>query len=226
MPRLPLLLPLASLLLAAQQPEPAPPRLTIISDLAARLEIDGAPAGALQANVPLAISLTPGEHSVRATPEGGPAWSKDVVVSSALPNSLTLPLRSHVQRAAIEKTGYWHDDRTGLVWLSADNGSGVTVSQAHSWCRTRKTGGFSDWRLPQIQELHTLFGGPPDERGFRPAAPLKITGWSWSATTGNEPAENWALDLGDGARASVAAGDAGLNRALCVRSTGPDLAQM
>ncbi|MBC7926115.1 MAG: DUF1566 domain-containing protein [Bryobacteraceae bacterium] len=137
----------------------------------------------------------------------------------------TLPTKADivgepVQRAEIQKAGFWTDARTSLMWAAADSGSGVTVSQAHSYCKKLSLGGFADWRLPQIDQLQALFGGEPDERGFRVVAPLKLTGWSWSASAGNEPAENWSLDLGDGARASVAAGDAGLNRALCVRTAG------
>lgn len=156
---------------------------------------------------------------LQALPAGdAPAWRKTVMVSSAFVADVKIPLRSHLERIEIEKSGLWKDERTGLTWIASDSGSGVTVSQAHSYCIRLTTGGFHDWRLPSIEQLQTLFGGEADERGFRVIAPLKLTGWSWSSTQGNEPAENWTLDLGDGARASVAAGDAGLNRALCVRS--------
>ncbi len=112
---------------------------------------------------------------------------------------------------------YWVQKERGLMWAATDNGSGVTVSQAKSYCSKLKAGGLDGWRLPEIDELQGLFGGTADERGFRVRGPLKLSGWAWSATTGNEEAENWALDFGDGARASIVAGDAGLNRALCVR---------
>jgi hypothetical protein len=199
--------------------EPEAPKLTITVDLPARLEIDGKDSGTIQPGSPIQLQVTPGEHQIAATPEaGGPAWRKPVLVSSALPTSLSIPLRAHILRADIQKKGYWSDERTGLLWAAADSGSGVTVSQARSYCHQLTAGGFHDWRLPEINEVQTLFGGQPDERGFRVVAPLKLSGWAWSATRGNEAAENWTLDLGDGARASVAAGDAGLNRALCVRS--------
>ncbi|HEU0124121.1 MAG TPA: DUF1566 domain-containing protein [Bryobacteraceae bacterium] len=195
--------------------------LTITTDAPARLEIDGAPAGPVQPGTPLQLKTSPGEHLILATPEsGGPSWRKAVAVSSALPNTLALPLLTHLRRVEIQKIGFWKDERTALIWAAVDSGSGVTVSQAHAYCRQLAAGGFHDWRLPRIDELQTLFAGSTatsDERGFRLIAPLKLSGWSWSADEGREPAENWTLDLGDGARASVAAGDAGLNRALCVR---------
>lgn len=141
-----------------------------------------------------------------------------ILLSAALPTHVQIPLQSHLLRGTIQQLGHWTDPRTQLTWAAADNGAGVTVSQARHHCDTLKIGHLHTWRLPTIDELQTLFGGPPDERGFRVIAPLKLSGWAWSSSVGNEPAEHWALDFGDGARASVVAGDAGLNRALCVHS--------
>lgn len=197
---------------------PPEPNLRVRSDLTARLEIDGTDAGLLEPGVWRQLQLAPGEHQIQVKPPSGTGlWKRTVIVSSALPTQLDIPLRSALLREEVTRLGYWRDSRTNLIWAAADSGSGVTVSQARSFCRNLSSGGFQDWRLPEISELQTLFGGPADERGFRVVAPLKLTGWSWSTTQGQEPAENWTIDLGDGARASVAAGDAGLNRALCVR---------
>ncbi|QOY89396.1 Lcl C-terminal domain-containing protein [Paludibaculum fermentans] len=218
-----ILLLFAPLAWAAQEPAAV---LAITSDAPAAIELDGNPIGRLDPGTPLRIQTTPGEHILQALPAGGaPAWRKTVMVSSAFPADVKIPLRSHMERIEIEKSGLWKDERTGLTWSAADSGSGVTVSQAHAYCGRLTTGGFQDWLLPSIEQLQTLFGGEADERGFRVIAPLKLTGWSWSSTQGNEPAENWTLDLGDGARASVAAGDAGLNRALCVRPAPPESAK-
>ncbi|MBV8706090.1 MAG: hypothetical protein JO028_02790 [Acidobacteriaceae bacterium] len=53
--------------------------------------------------------------------------------------------------------------------------------------------------------------------GYYVKGPIKLTGWQCSSTAGQQEGEAWALDFGDGGRASVAAGDFGLNRALCAR---------
>jgi hypothetical protein len=209
-------------------PENAPLAvLNLSSDLPASLQMDGKDAGSLSPGAIHSIAVAPGSDEIVAIPVG-PAitpWRKSVSVSSALASPVvTIPLRLHLLSLDIQKAGYWNDSRTGLAWAGADSGSGVTVSQAHQYCRQLASGGFHDWRLPAISELQTLFSSSsatPDERGFRLVAPLRLTGWSWSSSQGNEPAENWTLDLGDGARASVAAGDAGLNRALCVRAETP-----
>jgi Protein of unknown function (DUF1566) len=116
-----------------------------------------------------------------------------------------------------EDRGTWTDPATKLVWASSDNGQGVTWSQAAYYCRNLTVGGFKDWTLPSIDELHGLFGGPADANGHHLNGPIKVTGWAWSSTPGQESGEQWALDFGDGGRASVVTGDSGLNRALCVR---------
>ena len=203
-------------------PPPAVVKFSVVADLEAALELDGKPIGAVAAGQRTEWEAAPGEHRLVAYPATGATsaaapWRKLVLVSAALPTQVVIPLKAHVLRGEIQQQGFWKDERTGLQWAGADNGSGVTVSQAHHYCRTLELAGAKDWRLPAIHELQALFGGPADDRGFRVIVPLKLSGWAWSSTEGNEPAENWALDFGDGSRASVVAGDSGLNRALCVR---------
>ena len=113
--------------------------------------------------------------------------------------------------------GTWTDPQTRLMWIPADNGYGVTAIQAGNYCRSLRLEGYNDWSLPTIDELHGLFGGPATSSGHRITAPIKLTGWQWSSTPGQHRGQQWALDFGDGARASIVSGDSGLNRALCLR---------
>jgi len=117
---------------------------------------------------------------------------------------------------------YWVDPETKKMWLAADNGSGVSLSQAKRYCRESSVGGFADWTLPSISDLQGLFGGHADQQGHHVKGPIKLTGWQWSASPGQQDGEAWTLDFGDGGQASVAAGDSGLNRALCVRQLRQD----
>lgn len=110
----------------------------------------------------------------------------------------------------------WTDPSLSLVWTVTDSGSPVTFSQASYYCSHLDLNGHKDWRLPTIDELQTMFGGPANASGHHILGPLKLTGWQWSSTLGKEKGEAWALDFGDGGRASVVMGDSGLNRALCV----------
>ena len=111
----------------------------------------------------------------------------------------------------------WNQPSTGLTWARRDNGVAVSASQAARYCTALTLGGYHDWRLPNIEELQSLFGGDADANGRHTLGPVTLTGWAWSATPGQEPGEQWALDFGDGGRASAVTGDSGLNRALCVR---------
>ncbi|MBV9771015.1 MAG: DUF1566 domain-containing protein [Bryobacterales bacterium] len=115
------------------------------------------------------------------------------------------------------KPEYWIDPDTHLMWTAADNGSGVSWIQAERYCRDLRLGGFHNWKLPTIDDLQGLVAGAETQAGYRIRAPIKLTGWQWSSTPGKQDGEGWALDFGDGGRASVAAGDSGLNRALCIR---------
>jgi hypothetical protein len=124
-----------------------------------------------------------------------------------------IPIASFPQSAP----QFWTDPATHLVWAIADNGSGVTQAQAAYYCRSLTLGGHSDWALPSIDELQGLFGGAANDHGYHLIAPIRTTGWAWSSSPGKEHGEMWALDFGDGGRASVVTGDSGLNRALCVR---------
>jgi Protein of unknown function (DUF1566) len=153
----------------------------------------------------------------RSRPRGEPAWKQIVELKETQARTLTIPLATLVTRAEIQGRGYWMDPRTRLLWAAADNGSAVSWSQATYYCHHLTLGGHHDWTLPAIDDLQDIFGGTANDRGYRLVAPLSLTGWAWSSTPGKEAGEGWVLDFGDGARASVVAGDAGLNRAPCVR---------
>ncbi len=120
-----------------------------------------------------------------------------------------------------EDRSYWIDPATRLMWAAADNGSGISLSQAKRYCSESALAGFKDWTLPSIDEMQQIFGGAENPEGRHVKGPLRLTGWEWSSTPGQQDGEGWVLDFGDGARASVAAGDSGLNRALCVRGRQP-----
>lgn len=115
------------------------------------------------------------------------------------------------------KVASWTDPSTGKTWTAADNGAAVSWAQAARYCGSLSLAGHHDWKLPSIDELQHLVGPAANAAGFRIIGPIQLTGWAWSSTPGIEAGESWALDFGDGGRASVVAGDSGLNRALCVR---------
>ena len=188
------------------------------TDLECRLSVDGKHQGIVNPKPELRLTLPLREHRLEAVPLAGDgAWQKTVEIQESNPTTVTIPLRAAVAQIEMERRGYWIDSKTRLMWAAADNGSAVSWGQAALHCRSSVLGGFHDWSLPAIDDLQSIFGGTSDDRGYRIVSPIKLTGWAWSSTPGKQQGEAWALDFGDGGRASVMAGDAGLNRALCVR---------
>ncbi|MGV8081931.1 MAG: ankyrin repeat domain-containing protein [Syntrophales bacterium] len=55
---------------------------------------------------------------------------------------------------------------TGLMWAAKDNGCYIDWQNAKIFCESYNGGGYSDWRLPTIDELAGLY----DESKSRPAA--------------------------------------------------------
>jgi len=53
--------------------------------------------------------------------------------------------------------GYWIDPSTGLMWAGKDNGKDVNWRQAAKYCRNLRLAGYSDWRLPTIDELEGIY---------------------------------------------------------------------
>ena len=132
--------------------------------------------------------------------------------------------------------GYWGDSSTGLVWAANDNGKDVTWDNALKYCRNLSLAGYSDWRLPSIDELQGIY----DDSGFTASHPkdvvpvlagkakggLLLTGArEWSSNRvlddrGHSTGYAWEYDFPHGRRWKDPLGYTGNLRALCVRSSG------
>jgi Protein of unknown function (DUF1566) len=89
----------------------------------------------------------------------------------------------------------WVDPDTHMMWVVADNGSGLSLSQAKRFCQESSFAGFHDWVLPSINELQSLYDPAVDRDGRHVKGPLKLTGWEWSSTPGQQAGEGWVLDF-------------------------------
>lgn len=49
------------------------------------------------------------------------------------------------------------DTKTGLMWAAKDNGHNINWPEAKKYCESFRLGGFTDWRMPTIKELETLY---------------------------------------------------------------------
>jgi hypothetical protein len=195
--------------------------LVIHADAECRLSVDGKARGILIPGKPVQVKLMAGEHHVEATPVvGGNKWLQSVTIQAARnqASTRTSSHSPHVLNILVSQPhDYWIDAATSLMWTAADNGSGLSWGQALRYCAELKQDGFKDWTLPGIEQLQHLFTSATETGGFHIKGPIKLSGWQWSSSAGQQSGEGWAFDFGDGGRASVAAGDSGLNRALCVR---------
>jgi hypothetical protein len=89
-------------------------------------------------------------------------------------------------RFADHEDGTVTDNLTGLMWTKDANIYGQRVwSEALSMCASCNEGGYSDWRLPNVRELHSLIDysqyGPPLSTGY-PFSNVQSS-YYWSSTT-------------------------------------------
>ncbi|MDI6688543.1 MAG: DUF1566 domain-containing protein [Desulfobacterales bacterium] len=90
------------------------------------------------------------------------------------------------------------DTKTGLMWAARDNGEDITWHDAKRYCDNYRGGGYTDWRMPTIDELMNLYdvntdGYPQDccETGdqLRINSLIHLTCCSpWTSLRGNDGA--------------------------------------
>ncbi len=77
------------------------------------------------------------------------------------------------------------DNQKGLMWAIHDNGVPVNWPDAQLFCQNYRAGGFSDWRMPTLEELTSLYN--PEEKnsgGYHTRKPIETTAQScWAANT-------------------------------------------
>ena len=57
---------------------------------------------------------------------------------------------------ALMSNGVVIDKKRKLMWAQSDNGSKITIDQAKAYVKKLDLAGFTDWRIPDIQELESL----------------------------------------------------------------------
>ena len=83
------------------------------------------------------------------------------------------------------------DTKIGLMWAVKDNGNHISWPNALSYCQNYNGGGYTDWRMPTLAELTSLFApGVKNRSGYYIAKlidPTAATCWA-SDTRGYEAA--------------------------------------
>jgi hypothetical protein len=123
--------------------------------------------------------------------------------------------------------GVWTDPATGLTWTKADNGSDVNWNQANAYCSNLRLGGYSDWRLPTIDELQDIYDPGIDIPGHKTngeAVTLHVKGnlrlsstAEWSSSQDLASGRAWDFYFDDGTRMKVLYAQWNGWRTLCVR---------
>ena len=141
----------------------------------------------------------------------GPFWSLDTSKHLVVDSATTV------------KDTYRH-----LVWQRGDE---INMTRGYLWdgardyCERLETGGYSDWRMPSIEELQTIIDytrrlSPIWNTDMFPAAP-RMGWWFWSSTDyAEDPDEAWTVNFGRGyIYPSSKSGDYHLR---CVRGGAPE----
>ena len=90
------------------------------------------------------------------------------------------------------------DHQTGLTWQQTDDGETRIWDAANQYCAELALGGYEDWRLPSIDEVHTIIDysryGPTIEPVFESRSSIY-----WSSTTYvDNPDDAWNVNFNSG----------------------------
>ena len=113
----------------------------------------------------------------------------------------------------------WTDPATGLTWTKEDNGSRVNWNQATDYCSNLRLGGYTDWRLPTVDELQGIFDRSANGKGEHVKGNLQLSSYyHWSSTQIND-GQAWSVTYGERVALGLGGGfwAGSYLRALCVR---------
>ncbi len=127
------------------------------------------------------------------------------------------PARAQNQTPANIPFVGWTDPDTGLMWTKQDNGTNVNWNQAIAYCSNLRLGGYTDWRLPTIDELQAIYDANAGDQHVKGNLKLSPNYWHWSSSQASAPGKAWYFQFSSGSRNSYRIGDSGGDRALCVR---------
>ena len=118
--------------------------------------------------------------------------------------------------AGVDSKTLWKDSATGLTWAGKDNGSSVSPNEASDYCRSLRSGGDSDWRLPTIDELEALFDSKLSKQ-YKVKGPIELTDPCVLSGTTNSSG-TWTFCFNSGSRNLGGGSGCGTTgRVLCVR---------
>jgi len=98
--------------------------------------------------------------------------------------SFALPVMAS-KRFVDNSDGTITDNKTGLMWVAKDNGVPINWPDAIKYCKNLRIGGYSDWRMPTLVELTSLFDRKrKNKKGYHTIELISTTAQScWAAET-------------------------------------------
>jgi hypothetical protein len=215
--------------------------LLVSCDMACTWTLDKTPQGALGGGEEKLVPVSPGRHTLRADPP-----------DHLMYYSILIEVAEGEQRKVKLLLRYWHDDKqnrmngklaytrtmadlarhptwtdptTGLMWTRTDTGQKLTWQQAVDYCANLTLGGYSDWRLPEIDELAALYDPAHPVLGWKAGSNIVnfllgeqvLVDWQWSNTSAKDPREAQYFLFNNGSRYGHSRNHAGMS-ALCVRA--------
>lgn len=128
------------------------------------------------------------------------------------------------RRLVTIRTGVALDPGTGLEWTGRDHAESLPWEDADRYCRGLVVGDRRGWRLPEVDELQTIYDPRFDEpcgtRRCHVDAAIGLGGpYVWAVTT-RGPGTRFYFDFGYGTRYSPTIGPELVRRTLCVRRSG------
>lgn len=106
-------------------------------------------------------------------------------------------LRPVVTTRWVTTTTTVRDTTTGLTWERAPSEAKLDWNAAKSKCDGLVLGGSSDWRIPRIEELKTLFETDPPDTFLATGHPFTVSTQSRWTATGN-PANRYTVLVSNG----------------------------
>jgi hypothetical protein len=83
------------------------------------------------------------------------------------------------------------DLSTGLMWQKSDDGVGRNWEEALAYAEGLEYAGYSDWRLPDAKELHTIVDYTRNDLAIDPIFDMvDEDGWFWASTTHGDSVDN------------------------------------
>ena len=119
------------------------------------------------------------------------------------------PVPDEAVRFQVTGEGLVADTRKGLMWAPAPDHD-VDWYQAEEYVKSLQLGGYTDWRLPTLDELKSLY---LQEKAL---TALRFSKWAWTSNVAGQDA--WLFNFEYGVEFTDTLIDSRTNRVLPVRA--------